>query len=232
MKETNVKKIRLSTFIVLLAIIAIIVMGILIYKLNNDKTAEIQKSAELQNQVNSLNNTVNELNGKISNISETINSNPNTNTESILSEDDALTILKSKFDIIEKIYYSPNNFFNVSSGEEIKNFDAIILKYGTNNLLKEIKGNLPMCISLKNGKYYFTEGGGSSEYNGFDKFENIKITDSTISATLKTKQIGPNPDNSDDTGDWIEKDSKSSEFVLVKDNNNWLIDKLNSYAFN
>ena len=55
MKEKNFTKISLSTFFLILAIIAIIVMGIFIYKLNNDKTAEIQKSTELQTQVNSLN---------------------------------------------------------------------------------------------------------------------------------------------------------------------------------
>ena len=50
-------------------------MGIFIYKLNNEKTTEIQKSTELQSQVNSLNGTINDLQGKITTISETINAN-------------------------------------------------------------------------------------------------------------------------------------------------------------
>ena len=50
-------------------------MGIFIYKLNNDKTAEIQKSTELQAQVNSLNGTISDLQEKINKISETINTN-------------------------------------------------------------------------------------------------------------------------------------------------------------
>ncbi len=83
MEEKNITKISLSTFFLILAIIAIIVMGIFIYKLNNDKTAETQKSAELQAQVNSLNGTVGELQGKINTISDTVSSkdNENTNTE-------------------------------------------------------------------------------------------------------------------------------------------------------
>ena len=81
MEEKNVTKISLSTFFLILAIIAIIVMGIFIYKLNNDKTTEIQKSTELQAQVNRLNGTVSDLQGKIDNISKTINSNNSTNTE-------------------------------------------------------------------------------------------------------------------------------------------------------
>ena len=74
MEEKNVTKISLSIFFLILAIIAIIVMGIFLNKLNNDKTAEIQKSAELQAQVNSLNETVNDLQEKINNTLETINS--------------------------------------------------------------------------------------------------------------------------------------------------------------
>lgn len=73
MEEKKVTKISLSTFFLILAIIAIIVMGIFIYKLNNDKTVEIQKSTELQAKVNSLNGTVSELQEKINKVSETVN---------------------------------------------------------------------------------------------------------------------------------------------------------------
>ena len=83
MEEKNVTKISLSTFLLIIAIIAIIVMGIFIYKLNNERTMEIQKSTELQSQVNSLNGTINDLQGKITTISETINANSsNENTSS------------------------------------------------------------------------------------------------------------------------------------------------------
>ena len=75
MEEKNVTKISLSTFFLILAIIAIIVMGIYTYKLNNDKSTEIQKSTELQSQVNSLTSTVSDLQGKIDKVSETVNSN-------------------------------------------------------------------------------------------------------------------------------------------------------------
>ena len=239
MEEKNVSKISLSTFLLIIAIIAIIVMSVFIYKLNNDKTTEIQKSTELQSQVNSLTGTVNDLQGKITSISETINSNSSNEsnmsnnsskdintTTTTLSETEALDILKSKFDIIEKIYFSPDKFFNVTAGEEIKDFDKTILKYGTENLLKEVKNNLPMCIRLENGKYYFHEGGGAREYVGFDKFENIRITNSTITATLKTKQSTFNGN------DWVSASDKSSEFILVKNSNDWLIDKMNSSDFN
>ena len=69
MEEKNAKKISLSIIFLIIAIIAMIVMGIFIYKLNKEKTAEIQKSSELQAQVNSVNETIAELQGTISNIS-------------------------------------------------------------------------------------------------------------------------------------------------------------------
>ena len=74
MEEKN-KKISISTILLIIAIIAMIVMGVLIYKINNDKKAEVQKSTELQGQVADLNNTLSELQGKINTISETINNN-------------------------------------------------------------------------------------------------------------------------------------------------------------
>lgn len=73
MEEKNVTKISLSTFLLIIAIIAIIVMGIFIYKLNNDKTTAIQKSYELQSQVNNLNGTIGDLQVKSNNISEIAN---------------------------------------------------------------------------------------------------------------------------------------------------------------
>ncbi len=85
MEEKNVTKITLSTFFLILAIIAIIVMGIFIYKLNNDKKEEIQKSTELQSQVNNLNGTISDLQGKINSISETIE-NKSTTSETSKNE--------------------------------------------------------------------------------------------------------------------------------------------------
>ena len=97
MEENNSTKISLSTFFLILAIIAIIVMGVFIYKLNNEKTTEIQKSTELQAQVNSLNWTVSDLQGKINNILETINSNGNQEDES--SAKKSLTTSKTEKEI-------------------------------------------------------------------------------------------------------------------------------------
>ena len=61
MEEKKTIKINYSTFCLILAIIVIIVMGVLIYKLNNEKAIRIQETRELQAQVNDLKETINEL---------------------------------------------------------------------------------------------------------------------------------------------------------------------------
>lgn len=82
MDEKKVTKISLSTFFLILAVIAIVIMGVLIYKINNDKIAETNKSNELQTKVNSLEGKANELQVKINTVSQTVNSNNTENTVS------------------------------------------------------------------------------------------------------------------------------------------------------
>lgn len=66
-----------------------------------------------------------------------------------------------------------------------------ILKYGTENFAKEVKKNLSMIVEIKDNKYYITNGGGAREYNGLDGFEDVKVSEALITATVKTKQTGP-----------------------------------------
>ena len=63
MEEKKAKKISVSVILLILAIIALVVMGIFIYKL------------ELQAEVDDLNNTVSDLQRKIDKISETLSTN-------------------------------------------------------------------------------------------------------------------------------------------------------------
>jgi len=66
MEEKKEIKIRLSTFLLIISIIVIIVMGIFMYKLNNDKNTLIQKNTELQAQVGALNTKDNSLSSAVS----------------------------------------------------------------------------------------------------------------------------------------------------------------------
>ena len=136
-------------------------------------------------------------------------------------------MLKKNFENLEKIYLEPDKFFEVKSDSEISNFTETLLKYGTEKFVKEIKNNLPWVVEMRNNKYYITNGGGAREYNGLDGFEDIKVSESAITATVKTKQTGP-----DSSGNWVDKEDKKSRIKLVKEGENWLIDEFNILDFN
>lgn len=74
MNEKKSVKISLSTFFLILALIAIITMGIFMYKIYNEKKEANVKSSELQEQVNNLNETVSDLQRKIDTNSNNTNS--------------------------------------------------------------------------------------------------------------------------------------------------------------
>ena len=73
MEEKKSTKISLSTFFLIIAIIAICVMGFFIYKLNDDKTKATEKVSELNNQVAKLENSMNNLQEKVDKIPDTNN---------------------------------------------------------------------------------------------------------------------------------------------------------------
>lgn len=124
MEEKNVTKISLSTFFLILAIIVIIVMGIVMYKLNNDKTTEIKKSTELQAQVNNLNVTVSELQEKINKVSETINSNVS-NTNNIDSKSNDTQTSSSQLsteNTIKELFLAKLKAINNSNSEKLLDY--------------------------------------------------------------------------------------------------------------
>lgn len=75
MEEKKATTLSLTTFLLILAIIIIVIMGVFIFKLNSEKTAETGKIDNLNNEISSLQGTINQLQGKIDIISNTINSN-------------------------------------------------------------------------------------------------------------------------------------------------------------
>ena len=108
MEEKNNAKISLSTFFLILAIIAIIVMGIFIYKLNNDKITEIQKSTELQSKISTLETQNNNLNGMINTLQEKKINNSNETTNTAVSEKSEENIVKNNIEGNEEIEYNKN----------------------------------------------------------------------------------------------------------------------------
>ena len=117
MEENKVTKISLSTVLLIVAIIIITIMAFFIYKLNNQKNAEIKKSTDLQAQVSNLNNTVNSLQSKMNTISETVNtpSTPVQQTNSNASSATQATPNTSKSDDIKYDITKKKNQY----GEEV-----------------------------------------------------------------------------------------------------------------
>ena len=140
MEEKNVTKISLSTYLLVIAIFAIVVMGALIYKLNNDKNTEIKKSANLQAQVNSLNGTVSDLQGKIDNISKTINSNNSTNTENKTNTSNNSIIKDNTANNTEQVVKPSIGTFSVKDITDDERNDGVI---GWMNILENNKFEIP-----------------------------------------------------------------------------------------
>ena len=127
-KGKNTKTVLMIIFL----IIIIIAMGMFIYKLNNERTNEINKTAELQDQIESLNSTVKELQGKIVETSSTENNELYIIKEINISNDGYLYNFKTKkwvkqIDGAEGMYYIA-----------IDNEKNIYIVYRFENILKKL----------------------------------------------------------------------------------------------
>lgn len=119
-------KINISTIFLVLAIIVIAFMGVYIYKINNEKVEEIQKSQELQNQVSDLNNSLNSLQEKIDKISNTINNNSSSNNENKTTisgtykyEDTTISFVNDNFVVGLDDYFSLDGSYEITDSKTI-----------------------------------------------------------------------------------------------------------------
>ena len=181
MEEKNVTKISLSTFFLILAIIAIIVMGIFIYKLNNDKTAEIQKSTELQSQLNSLNGTVSDLQGKINSISNTINNSDNTvsNNSQNKTASSSVSYIVLELEDVEAeeknqqgLEYKNKKITDKNKIESLMKIIDSATPYEEKSFIADF-GDIPPCakIYLSNGESYTVAAG--DEYDDAGNVVNL-----------------------------------------------------------
>ncbi len=195
MEEKNATKISLSTFLLILAIITIIVMGIFIYKLNNDKTIEIQKSTELQAQVNSLNGTVSDLQGKINSISETINSSKDSKNNNI------------------------NNINNSNSNsDEIESTENSIRNQNKNNSIEFIEGKYCEDNVIENSDngaiYYFSNGNVMRDTLAIYKGKYI-VEGNKLKITFYEAYDPPGPPEGAKLD--INEDEKNVEFIIINE---------------
>lgn len=131
MEEKNVKKISLSTFFLVLSLILIIIMGIFMYKLYNDKITEIEKSAELESQVNNLNETVSNLQEKLDGVSNIVNNNHEESQAEEKSIDVNNSIVKNAY---AKVEGASDTIYEYVSAQKSNLPNKIKLVLGYHNL--------------------------------------------------------------------------------------------------
>ena len=119
-------KINISTIFLALSLIVIVFMGVYIYKINNEKVEEIQKSQELQNQVSDLNESLNTLQEKIDIINNTLNDNSSSNNENKATisgtykyEDTSISFVNDKFNIRLDDYSSLDGSYEITDSKTI-----------------------------------------------------------------------------------------------------------------
>lgn len=205
MAEKNVTKISLSTFFLILAIIALVVMGIFIYKLNNDKTEEFQKSTELQSQINSLNGTVSDLQGKINTISETISSS-NDSKNNIISNTDNSNSDQTKL--------SENSMKNQNEKDIIEFVEG---KYCEDNVTEN---------SDDGAIYYFSNGNVTRDTLAIYKGKYI-VEGDKLKITFSEAYAPPGPPESEK--EEVNEDEKSVEFIII--NKNTLLNEKNKKTY-
>ncbi len=124
MEEKKVIKISLSTFFLILAIIAIVIMAIFMYKLYNENIEANQKTAELQIQASNLNRTISNLQEKINTISSTINSTESntTNIDDKGNDNRDSSTKLSNEDIIKDLYLSELKKLDNNNSEKLLDY--------------------------------------------------------------------------------------------------------------
>ena len=148
MEEKKTTKISLSTFFLILAIIAICVMGYFIYKLNDDKTKATEQVSDLNNRVTLLESSNNDT-------QETIIEKTNTNTE----------IEKNNSESVVDNTTSAYSYENISGYFTFN--EKIPVNYGTYTSDTEAHKYLYL---YENGMYFYDSGLGTAnsvEYGNY-----------------------------------------------------------------
>lgn len=223
MNEKTTKKISLSKFFLILALIVIIVMVFFMYKIYNDKNIEIKKATELQSRINDLNKTMNEYQEKINSISETTNSNNNqANLSNETSTSNTTNNVKYEISIRDEIYATIKAKKDGKTITKEFEMDAAIAETGTMTL--PTIGNVAL-VADSGGEYYgvnvYQLVNGNIEKIGTINCGADMITDATYNATIKnetTVDIVAKRNNEN-----IEKEFKIDAAIV----NTYVIDILN-----
>lgn len=189
MENKKVIKISLSTFFLFLAIIVIVVMGIFMYKLYNEKFELAEKSAKQNEKISDLQNNVDSLTSKLNQIS-TLASKSNVSSENATNNISTNTITA------EEKYSSNQNDLSTYMGlwEKSNNYlyihsinnNEIIFDYTDQNG-KDI--GYHNKATLTGNKASFTINDENNSLNGEITLDNnniiFNIIDSTFGNVIK-----------------------------------------------
>lgn len=148
MNEKKPIKISLSAFFLIIAIIVIVVMGIVIFKISEEKTKKEEMVEKLNSEVIELESTVEDLQGKIDSMANTVNSDK---TNSKINFNEGIYLFSLDENRIDKIngfleYIAKQKNIKFSNGEFTSNISddmAINGKY-------EVLENKKLKCTLKN----------------------------------------------------------------------------------
>lgn len=196
MEENKVKKISLSTFFLILAIIVIVVMAIFMYKIYNEKIEANKKSVVLQSQVNNLNETVSELQEKINKVTENVNLNNSVDSAVITNTENNNVSSNSNDSDFPKEYIKIINRIENDYSENDITCDLIY--FNDDNIPDLVIGNSGYWVSLyiyKNGEVYNPidewayDTGGNSGYKYQEKKETILNYNTDFAGAIISKTI-------------------------------------------
>ena len=238
MEEKGTVKISLTGFFLILAIIAIVVMGFFMYQFYTDKQKANEKVETLNSEVTKLQSTINSIQSTINNSSNTSNEQKQTtNSETDASDSEIKQSTQNYIDLICAEAGSMRSFLKklgLINGNE--NFDA----RATENDVSYTKTDIKYTTFKSKMLEYVTENW--FEKNFTDLYKNINgylcfIDGGASGAKIEIKNITKNADGSyTATADRIfelwEKDYEgyekreniSIQFRMSKYNNKWVVD--------
>lgn len=187
MEGKNVTKVRLSTFLLILAIIIIIIMSVFIYKLNDELTISFQNSHILQEQLYNLDETVSDLSETVNDLQEKMN----TISSNTLKDNNVVSS-----ETTNEITNTTNNSSSSASNSKVK---AVVLdgKYTyageagdtTWDFSKDGKAALGGNISVMQGTYQTTSANYVEIHYTQIKIWDDETGEATITPTDKYEYI-------------------------------------------
>lgn len=223
MEEKKQMKISLSGLFLIIAIIAIVIMGFFIFKLSKEKANESAKVTDLNKQISNLENNINLLQNKMDNISNIVNSNTSSNESNAnMTESNAKKLVEEKLKLTLELM-SLKGDFKIEKDEinnlyPVVNYEEVCNKYMTPSFEKYFRNEIWNQYQWKDGQLYMLPAGGVNHEIAKIEFIDIKVDKDKISSTLKTDIIATDVEGQD-------KRNYNCDFEIINENDSWKINK-------